>query len=150
MVGYSRHRVLPFTCIALALTTGVVQGQTPGGDSLVSPQEIARNLVLFASPRGNLLVRTGTEDSFVAGTHYPELVSAAVAWLERHQGPPVRFAFVGVGPGAAAYADGRWTMRGATTIAQEAWRYRIAAILQPDSGKTGCVRLSWDSPKSSS
>jgi hypothetical protein len=80
-----------YVLAALALITG---GPSAGAQAATAPRHtlMGPGLHLLSVARGNLLVRIGAKESFVAGAQRPELVAAARALLASEHAPPVRFA----------------------------------------------------------
>ena len=101
-------------------------------------------LHLLSVPRGNLLVRIGAKESFVAGAQRPELVAAARALLASQHAPPVRFALAMASDDAAREGDGGWSAAGAISLAHELargrmMRARVATL--PSMGFSEVVQL---------
>lgn len=111
------------TSLALAAPFRGASGQ---GGSAPTHTVIRPGIHLLSDARGNLLVRIGAKESFVAGAQRPELVAAARALLAAQHAPPVRFALAMSAEDAARHGDGGWGAAGAVTLAHELERARIA------------------------
>jgi len=81
---------------------------------------------LISNDRGNLVVRIGAKESFVAGAQRPELVAAARTLLTAQHAPAVRFAVALAAEDAAQHGDGGWGATGAVSVAHEVERGRMA------------------------
>jgi cyclase len=86
---------------------------------------IGPGLHLLSVARGNLVVRIGAKESFVAGAQRPELVAAARALLAAQHAPPVRFALAMASDDATREGDGGWSASGAISLAHELARARM-------------------------
>ena len=86
---------------------------------------IGPGLHLLSVARGNLVVRIGAKESFVAGAQRPELVAAARALLASQHAPPVRFALAMASEDATREGDGGWGTSGAISLAHELARARM-------------------------
>jgi hypothetical protein len=82
-------------------------------------------LHLFSVAAGNLVVRIGARESFVAGAQRPELIVAARALLASQHAPPVRYALAMASEEATREGDGGWGAAGAVSLAHELARGRM-------------------------
>ena len=102
--------------MAMALVAG---GRSAAAQAGTAPRHtvLGPGLHLLSVAHGNLVVRIGAKESFVAGAQRPELVAAARALLASQHAPPVRFALAM----ASEDATRRATAAGAPR-ARSAWR----------------------------
>jgi cyclase len=110
--------------VSMALLAG---GQSAAAQAGGAPRHtlIGPGLHLFSVARGNLVVRIGAKESFVAGAQRPELVAAARALLASEHAPPVRFALAMASEDATREGDGGWSASGAVSLAHELARARM-------------------------
>ena len=113
----------------LAVMALAVAGRSAGAQAGSAPRHtvIGPGLHLLSVARGNLVVRIGAKESFVAGAQRPELVSAARALLAAQHAPAVRFALAMASEEATREGDGGWSAsgRGAISLAHELARARM-------------------------
>jgi len=129
--------------VAMTLMAGTRNAAAQAG---TAPRHtvLGPGLHLLSVPRGNLVVRIGAKESFVAGAQRPELVSAARALLAAQHAPPVRFALAMASEDATREGDGGWSASGAVSLAHELARARmmrggVAAL--PSMGFSEVVQL---------
>jgi hypothetical protein len=132
-----------FVVVSMALLAG---GRGASAQAGTAPRHtvIGPGLHLLSVARGNLVVRIGAKESFVAGAQRPELVAAARALLAAQHAPPVRFALAMASEGATREGDGGWSASGAVSLAHELARARmmrdgVAAL--PSMGFSEVVQL---------
>jgi len=113
-------------CVLVSMAL-LVAGRSAAAQAGSAPRHtvIGPGLHLLSVPRGNLLVRIGARESFVAGAQRPELVAAARALLASQHAPPVRFALAMASDDAAREGDGGWSAAGAISLAHELARGRM-------------------------
>jgi cyclase len=131
---------------ALATVALVAGGRSAAAQAGTTPHHtvIGPDLHLLSVARGNLVVRIGAKESFVAGAQRPELVAAARALLASQHAPPVRFALAMASGDATQEGDGGWGASGAISLAHELARARmmragVAAL--PSMGFSEVVQL---------
>jgi cyclase len=118
----------------LASTTASMVLLAGGRSAAAQPASAPRHTVigpglhLLSVPRGNLVVRIGAKESFVAGAQRPELVAAARALLTSQHAPPVRFALAMASEDATREGDGGWSASGAISLAHELARGRMMRV----------------------
>jgi len=141
--AWARRRVSVAAAMAMALMAG---GRSAAAQAGAAPRHtvLAPGLHLFSAAHGNLVVRIGAKESFVAGAQRPELVSAARALLAAQHAPPVRFALAMVSDDATSEGDGGWGAGGAISLAHELARARMmraGAEALPSMGFSEVVQL---------
>ena len=130
--------LLSMALLAGARSVAAQAGGTPR-HTVIGP-----GLHLLSVPRGNLVVRIGAKESFVAGAQRPELVAAARALLAAQHAPPVRFALAMASEDATREGDGGWSASGAISLAHELARARMmrgGATALPSMGFSEVVQL---------
>jgi hypothetical protein len=117
-----RRAVPAALVLACAAAPACAQQQPAAGGLAV---QVAPHAYVVTDHGRNLVLITGARESMVAGVQEPALVEKARRALDSLHAPPVRYAVLMTGPGAAGFEDGGWEGRGALAIAHEGLRYRI-------------------------
>ncbi len=89
------------------------------GDPEARVTPIADRFYVVSEPTANMVLFIGEDTSFVAGVQRPSLVSAAKAFVQSHNAPPVRYALMLEDAGALTLGDGGWGQAGSVTLAHE-------------------------------
>ncbi|HKP74754.1 MAG TPA: hypothetical protein VJT67_04390 [Longimicrobiaceae bacterium] len=120
-----RRFAVPAAALVLALAAMPTQAQDvhPAAGGLAT--QIAPHAFVVTEGGRNLVLITGARESMVVGMQQPAVVAKARQVLATLHAPPVRYAVMMMGPGAAGFGDAGWGRDGALTIAQERLRYRI-------------------------
>lgn len=101
-----------------APANGIAQTGSRLGDC-IREESIGPGLTVLSVPGGNLVIRSGENEVFVAGSPNPAF---ARALRGRIAAKSVRWAVLFYGDSAIEYGDGTWGSQGAITVAHESLR----------------------------